>query len=91
MDRLDALLCEFQVLEMVHINFGKPLKNCSLDSIIQQLPRWQKKIASQGLPTFYGPSTTLSHDTSRPCCAETKNCRGTRVHIVIVRVFDQNF
>ncbi|KAJ3475557.1 hypothetical protein NLI96_g11759 [Meripilus lineatus] len=73
MSRLDALLYEFEALETLHINLIEPSTNHTFDSVIQQLPRWQEKIADQGLLPSQELLMVLPHDAPRPCCVETKN------------------
>ncbi|KAJ3485653.1 hypothetical protein NLI96_g4810 [Meripilus lineatus] len=83
MDSLDTLLCEFEALEMFHLNFAKPSTFLTPDWIIRKLPRRQRKVADQSLSLLQGLSTALSHEASQPCCVETRKSRAyTRMLIL---------
>ncbi|KAJ3485644.1 hypothetical protein NLI96_g4809 [Meripilus lineatus] len=82
MDPLDTLLCEFQVLETLHINFVEPLTNCSSNSIVRHLPKLRKKIEGQGLNSLHGWAMALSEHAPKCVCVETKTHRGTKIYMI---------
>lgn len=81
MDRLDTLLCEFQELERLQINFVEPLENCSLESVVQELPRLQEMMKNRIIITSQEPPVTVTHHGPKTCCALTKNQRGNAIRL----------